>query len=77
VRWHCGGSRIPVPPSRDADGQQVRWACPPPRRVRLADPVILLDLLAKAAALTGGQCRQLTLPSGIAVVPAPGGPPGR
>jgi DNA-binding XRE family transcriptional regulator len=77
VRWHCGGSRIPVPPSRDADGKQVRWACPPPRRVRLADPVILLDLLAKAAALTGGQCRQLTLPGGIAVVPTPGGTPSR
>ncbi len=69
VRWHADGSRIPAPPSWDDRGRVV-WASPPPRRVRLADPIVLLDLLAKAAALTGHRRHLLTLPGGISVVPA-------
>jgi transcriptional regulator with XRE-family HTH domain len=71
VRWHAGGSRIPAPPSLDGDGQSVVWAHPPPERLRLADPVILLDLLARAATLTGDQDQVLTLPGGVRVMLAP------
>jgi len=70
VRWHAGGSRIPAPPSRDPRGQQVTWAHPPPGRVRLADPIVLLDLLTKAAALTRHRRHLLTFPGGISVAPA-------
>jgi transcriptional regulator with XRE-family HTH domain len=70
VRWHAGGSRIPAPPSRDSHGQRVEWACPPPGRVRLADPIVLLDLLAKAVAVAGHRRQLLTFPGGISVVPA-------
>ena len=31
----------------------MEWGYPPPDRVRLADPVVLLDLLARAVALAG------------------------
>ena len=72
VRWHAGGSRILAPPSLDNYGQRVAWAYPPPGRVRLADPIVLLDLLAKATALTTHRRHLLTFPGGIAVVPAPG-----
>jgi transcriptional regulator with XRE-family HTH domain len=72
VCWHADGSRIPAPPSRDSRGHRVAWAYPPPRRVRLADPIVLLDLLAKAAALTGHRRHLLTFPGGISVVPAAG-----
>ena len=71
VRWHAGGSRIPAPPSRDPRGQRVTWAHPPPGRVRLADPIVLLDLLVKAVALAGHRRHSLTFPGGISVVPAP------
>ena len=70
VRWHAGGSRILAPPSRDPRGQRVTWAHPPPGRVRLADPIILLDLLVKAVALAGHRRHLLTFPGGISVVPA-------
>jgi len=70
VRWHAGGSRIPAPPSRDPRGHRVRWAHPPPGRVRLADPIVLLDLLVKAVALAGHRRHALTFPGGISVVPA-------
>jgi DNA-binding XRE family transcriptional regulator len=70
VRWHAGGSRIPAPPSRDPRGQRVTWAHPPPGRVRLADPIVLLDLLVKAVALAGHRRHLLTFPGGISVVPA-------
>jgi hypothetical protein len=40
--------------------------------VRLADPVVLLDLLARAAALTGDRNHVLTLPGGVCVVPTAG-----
>jgi DNA-binding XRE family transcriptional regulator len=70
VRWHAGGSRIPAPPSRDGGGQLTAWGYPPPARVRLADPIVLLDLLAKAVALAGHRRHLLTFPGGISVVPA-------
>src|SRR5215475_9280471 len=70
VRWHAGGSRIPAPPSRDPRGQRVTWAHPAPGRVRLADPIVLLDLLVKAVALAGHRRHLLTFPGGICVVPA-------
>jgi transcriptional regulator with XRE-family HTH domain len=70
VRWHADGSLIPAPPSLDGRGHQVTWAYPPPRRVRLADPIVLLDLLARAAALTGHRRHLLTFPGGISVAPA-------
>ena len=70
VRWHAGGSRIPAPPSRDPRGQRVTWAHPPPGRVRLADPIVLLDLLVKAVALAGHRRHLLTFPGGISVAPA-------
>jgi DNA-binding XRE family transcriptional regulator len=70
VRWHAGGSRIPAPPSRDPRGQGVTWAHPAPGRVRLADPIVLLDLLVKAVALAGHRRHRLTFPGGISVVPA-------
>jgi transcriptional regulator with XRE-family HTH domain len=75
VRWHAAGSRIPVPPSPEPG--QVLWAYPPPARPRLADPVILLDLLGRAAALASGHPRLLTLPGGVTVglAPAPAASP--
>jgi transcriptional regulator with XRE-family HTH domain len=70
VRWHAAGSRIPAPPSRDLRGQRVTWARPAPGRVRLADPIVLLDLLVKAVSLAGHRRQLLTFPGGISVVPA-------
>jgi DNA-binding XRE family transcriptional regulator len=70
VRWHAGASRIPAPPSRDTRGERVKWAYPPPSRVQLADPIVLLDLLAKAVAVAGHRRHLLTLPGGVSVVPA-------
>jgi transcriptional regulator with XRE-family HTH domain len=70
VRWHAGGSRIPAPPSRDGGGELAAWGYPPPARVRLANPIVLLDLLAKAVALAGHRRHVLTFPGGISVVPA-------
>jgi transcriptional regulator with XRE-family HTH domain len=70
VRWHSDGSRIPAPPSQDSRGQRVTWAYPPPGRVRLADPIVLLDLLAKATTLAGHRRHLLTFPGGVSVVPA-------
>jgi DNA-binding XRE family transcriptional regulator len=72
VRWHAAGSTIPVPPSPGGGGPQVAWACPPPARPRLADPVVLLDLLARAAELADDQRGLLRLAGGICVVPSPG-----
>src|SRR5262249_62042373 len=50
VRWHADGSRIPAPPSLDNYGQRVAWAYPPPGRVRLAGPLMLLRPPAQAPA---------------------------
>jgi DNA-binding XRE family transcriptional regulator len=70
VRWHAGGSRIAAPPSVDTGGQRVKWAYPPPGQIQLADPIVLLDLLAKAVAVAGHRRHLLTFPGGVSVVPA-------
>jgi transcriptional regulator with XRE-family HTH domain len=77
VRWHTDGSRIPAPPSLDRRGRRVAWAYPPPGRLRLANPIILLDLLARAAALTRQRRHLLTFPGGISVAPAASGMTGK
>ena len=69
MRWHSRGSRIPAPPSPDADGQLTEWAQPPPRVLQLADPVALLDLLVKAA-FAVRRNHMLTFAGGITVGPA-------
>jgi DNA-binding XRE family transcriptional regulator len=74
VRWHTGGSRIPAPPGPDTGEHRVEWAHPPPARPRLADPVILLDLLSRVTVLAGHRNHVLTLPGGLRVVPAPRSP---
>ena len=74
VRWHAGGSRIPAPPSAPASGHLAEWAHPPPARPRLADPVVLLDLLSRVAVMTHHRDRVLTLPGGLRVVPATSSP---
>jgi transcriptional regulator with XRE-family HTH domain len=78
VRWHSGGSPIPVPPGTREDGQQATWAYLPPGPIQLASPVMLLDLLAKAVAATATaqESQALSLPGGVQAVPALGGPPG-
>lgn len=72
LRWHAEGSRVPVPPSRDEDGELAAWAYRPPARFRPADPVVLLGLLALAARVTG-EAGVLTLPGGVRVLPASDG----
>jgi transcriptional regulator with XRE-family HTH domain len=74
VRWHARGSKIVAPPSPGPDGHYVTWAHPPPSPVRLADPIVLLDLLARAVAIAGHQHRLLTMPGGVRVTPAPANP---
>lgn len=72
IRWHAAGSRIPAPPlPAGADGR-ARWAHFPTGRVRLASPIALLDLLAKAAATTRRDRDALVLPGGVLAVPAVG-----
>ena len=75
VRWHFGGSRIPAPPTRARDGHHATWAYLPCRGIDLACPVMLLDLLAKAAAAK--KPRALALPGGVLTVPVLGGRPGQ
>jgi hypothetical protein len=67
VRWHAAGSTIPLPPSAGERERPVVWACPPPAQPRLADPVVLLGLLAPASAVA--RDRRLRLPGGIDVIP--------
>lgn len=76
VRWHSAGSRIPAPPTAGRDGQQATWAYLPPTGIQLASPVVLLDLLAKAAAATRRGPQALTLPGGVLAIPVLGGSPG-
>jgi hypothetical protein len=76
VRWHSDGSRIPVPPGTDPDGQLAAWAFLPTRRIELASAVMLLDLLGKAAAAAGLGRQALALPGSVLVVPAGPGSPG-
>jgi transcriptional regulator with XRE-family HTH domain len=68
IRWHAEGSRIPAPPG-DAD-TLATWLYPPGETFRLADPIALLDLLAKAAAAVRRHPAALVLPDGIIAVPA-------
>ncbi len=76
VSWHARGSAIPLPPSPfGSDRQAAEWVRLPAAGIRLADPVALLDLLAKAVAAISGSGRGLTMPGGVPVVPAV--PPGR
>jgi transcriptional regulator with XRE-family HTH domain len=73
IRWHAGGSRIPAPPSPTADGSSATWVHVPvvtPEAPRLANPITLLDMLAKAATAVRSQPTALTLPGGILAVPA-------
>jgi hypothetical protein len=50
------------------------WVCPPPPRPHLADPVVLLGLLAPASAVA--RDRRLRLPGGIDVIPVTAPPAG-
>jgi hypothetical protein len=70
VRWHASGSRIPAPPSQVARHDRAGWAHFPVGPVRLASPIALLDLLAKAAAMAGRDGDALALPGGVLAVPA-------
>jgi hypothetical protein len=77
VRWHSRGSRIPAPDSSDGDcqsGTQPVWAHLPDRSIRLADPAILLNLLARAAATTRLGPHMLALDEGVLAIPVLGGP---
>jgi DNA-binding XRE family transcriptional regulator len=71
VRWHANGGRIPVPPGPDSAGLPCRWAQMPAGTPRLASALALLDLLAKAAAVTRHGRSSLHLPGGVLIVPAP------
>lgn len=70
IRWHCLGSRIPVPPSVLADGQLATWVHLPARQVRLTPAIGLLDLLAKAAAMY--EPGRLRLPGGVFAIAVTG-----
>lgn len=65
IRWHAEGSRIPVPL-----GPGIVWVHAPATGFRLASPIPLLDLLAKAAAAVRRQPGALTLHDGVLAVPA-------
>jgi DNA-binding XRE family transcriptional regulator len=64
IRWHAEGSRIPVPPG------PAGWVHAPATGFRLANPIPLLDLLAKAAAAVRRQPGALILHDGVLAVPA-------
>ncbi|HET9081574.1 MAG TPA: helix-turn-helix transcriptional regulator [Trebonia sp.] len=68
IRWHSGGGRVPLPPSK-AGRATARWAYLPEARLRPAPPLALLDLLGWAVAVTRDPGR-LLLPGGAAVVAA-------
>ena len=70
IGWHSHGSRVPLPPGQAAGGQPARWAHLPSRGVRLASPVALFELLAKAVTVTGNEPQALSLPGGVLAVPA-------
>jgi DNA-binding XRE family transcriptional regulator len=75
IRWHCLGSRIPVPPAQGGDGQPARWAYLPSQRVRLAPAIGLLDLLAKAAATVRHSDDALAFARDVLVIPVHGQQP--
>lgn len=73
IRWHARESRIPAPPGPTADGSPVTWVHVPvltAEAPQLANPITLLDMLAKAAAAVRNQPTALTLSGGILAVPA-------
>ncbi|MGH3156811.1 MAG: helix-turn-helix transcriptional regulator [Streptosporangiaceae bacterium] len=72
IRWHCLGSRIPLPPSV-VNGRPADWAHLPSQRMRLSPAIGLLDLLAKAAA-AGLDAGVLTFPHEVLVIPVRGQP---
>lgn len=75
VRWHSGGGRVPLPPSK-AGRAAARWAYLPDALLRPAPPLALLDLLGWAVTVTRARGR-LRLPGGAAVAPAAPPPRGR
>ena len=71
ISWHSYGSRVPLPPGPPADGDPAQCAHLPSRRMLLASPVALLQLLAKAISVIRDDTHALTLPGGVRAVPAP------
>jgi hypothetical protein len=69
VRWHSSGSRILLPPSRLADGENATWAHVPAEGGRLPSPMALLHVLAQVTLATR-EGVGLTLPGGVRAVPA-------
>lgn len=69
IRWHSGGSRIPVPPGGNSASTSANWLHAP-ESFRPTDPVAMLDLLAKAAAAARRHPGALALHDGIVAVPA-------
>lgn len=74
VRWHADGGRVPVPPSRLADGDHASWAHVPASDGQLVSPMALLHVLAQATAASR-EGAGLILPGGIRAVPAAAAPP--
>jgi len=69
VRWHAGGSRILLPPSRLIDGEHATWAYAPAEDGRLPSPMALLHVLAQVTLATR-EGTGLTLPGGVRALPA-------
>ena len=69
VRWHADGSRVLLPPSRLADGENATWAHVPAEDGRLPSPMALLHVLAQVMLATR-EGMGLTLPGGVRAVPA-------
>jgi hypothetical protein len=70
IRWHAGGGRILVPPSRLPGGGRAAWACLPGLPMVPPPPAAVLTLLAAAAASAIAHPAALTLPGGVRLVPA-------
>jgi transcriptional regulator with XRE-family HTH domain len=67
IGWHAAGSTVPLPPG--CGGQRAEWAHLPSRGIRFPSPFALLDLLAKAVAVTRHPDR-LALSGGVHAAPA-------
>lgn len=72
IRWHSGGSHIPAPPAHTRDGHQAGWAHRPSGAIELPIAAALLDLLAKAAAITQNGPAGLMLSGGVRAIPVLG-----
>lgn len=72
IGWHSHGSRVPLPPGRDAGGYEAVWCQLPARRVRLVPPALLLDLLAVATAAVRGGPGLLRLTRDVLAIPVLG-----